>query len=235
MARIINPFEEEAYPPFIGMPADGLAFLRALKKNNNREWFEKNKVRFEYSLKEPFQSLLSEIGEQLRSFDPDIAVNPKKDLYRIYRDVRFSKDKSPYKSWIAAAFTFKGGNRKTDSCYYIHVGADDLIVGGGVWDQIPERLKNLRNAIDRDPQELRSIINAKGFKKLVGAIEGEALKTIPKGHNKDHPAADLLKMKQFLCGVTLKPEASLEKRFVKTAVDAFKTMTPFVRWLFENS
>ena len=235
MARITNPFEEEIYPPFLGMPKDALVFLRGLKRNNTREWFEKNKERFEQTVKDPFLSLLHEVGEQLHSFHASIVVDPKKNAYRIYRDIRFSKDKTPYKTWIAASFTFKGGDRKTSPGFYLHIGADELIIGGGLWDPIPEKLKRLRASIDANPKEMKSILGSAKFKQTFTALEGESLKSVPKGFEKDHPAAELLKRKQFLCSITLQPEASLKKQFVKTAVDTFKAMTPFVKYLFEKS
>lgn len=235
MAKLNNPFDIEIYPPFSGMPADALTFLRSLKKNNNREWFEKNKERFEHSVKEPFQSFLSDAAEKLSAFDKDITIDPKRNIYRIYRDIRFSKDKTPYKTWIAASFTFKDGSRKTSAGYYVHIAADEIIIGGGLWAPLPEQLKNIRDAISTHPNELRKILGQKDFKKLFGEIEGESLKTIPQGFEKDHPAADLIKMKQFLCSITREPEVSSSPKFLKIAVDAFKVMTPFIRYLFKHS
>lgn len=234
MQHNINPFEEDTYPPFIGMPKDTLTFLRALKKNNNREWFEKNKERFESSVKDPFYSLLHDVSEQLKNFDQGIHIDPKRSIYRIYRDMRFSKDKTPYKTWIAASFTFQSGDRKTSPGYYMHIAATEIIIGGGSWMPSSDQLKNIRYAISEHPDELRRILSENKFKKMFGALEGESMKTVPKGFDKDHPAADLLKMRQFLCSITREPEESLEKKFLKTAVEAFKTMTPFVKYLFEN-
>lgn len=235
MAKVINPFEEEIFPPFTGMPKDALVFLRGLKRNNNRPWFEKNKERYNASVVEPFRSLLQDLGEKLRTIDPDILVDPKKDVYRIYRDVRFSKDKTPYKTWIAASWTFRGGSRKTDPGFYVHIGAEEIFVGGGMWDQIPDKQKRLRKAIAADPAELTGIVEARAFRKRFGAIEGERLKLVPKGFDKEHPAAELLKMKQWLCGIEARPEASLEKQFVRLAADTYRAMIPFVRYLFEHS
>ncbi len=235
MAKVINPFEEEVFPPFTGMPKDALAFLRGLKKNNNKPWFEKNKQRFALSVKEPFQSFLPERGEKLRAVDPEIVVDPKKDIYRIYRDIRFSKDKTPYKTWIAASWTFRRGSRKTDPGFYVHIGAEEIFIGGGMWDQIPDKQKRLRKAIAADPEELTGIVEARDFRKRFGAIEGERLKLVPKGFAKDHPAAELLKMKQWLCGIEARPEASLEKQFVRLALDTCRAMIPFVRYLFDHS
>ena len=234
MLHITNPFEEDTWPPFDGLPKDALTFLRALKKNNNREWFEKNKERYESSVKLPFLSLLHDLNEQLKNFDQEIHIDPRRSVYRIYRDVRFSKDKTPYKTWIAASFTFQSGDRKTSPGFYMHVAATEIIIGGGSWAPSPEQLVNIRQAISGHPEELRRILSENKFKKIFGALEGESMKTVPKGFEKDHPAADLLKMRQFLCSITREPEESLDQKFLKTAVEAFKAMTPFVKYLFEN-
>ena len=198
MAKLINPFHEDTLPPFNGFPKDTLRFLRELKKNNNREWFAENKERYESQVKEPMLMLLASLASRMQVRQPDVVLEPKNAMYRIYRDVRFSQDKSPYKVWIAAAFTYRGFDRKNDAAFYFHITPEEFGVGGGLYAPPGDKLKNLRKAIDADPAPLRAILKDKSFRKYFGELEGEELSRVPQGYDKEHPDADLLKKKQFL-------------------------------------
>lgn len=235
MPRLINPFLEDAFPPFGGFPKDTLRFLRELKKNNTRAWFAENKERYERSVKEPMLALLAGIAARMQAFDPDIVLEPKKVMYRIYRDVRFSEDKSPYKEWVAAAFTYRGFDRKNDAAFYFHFSPEEFGVGGGLYVPQGDRLKNIRKAIDADASALRSILGEKSFKKYFGALVGEELARVPQGYDKDHPAVDLLKKKQFLSWKTLPVESITDVRMQDDLVKHFIAMAPFVRWLADHS
>ena len=124
MAKRINPFEQDVLPPFDGFPRDTLRFLRDLKKNNDRDWFNDNKQRYEQHVKAPMLQLLATLAVRMKAVEADIVLEPKKAMYRIYRDVRFSSDKSPYKTWIAAAFTYEGYDRKHDPAFYFHISPE---------------------------------------------------------------------------------------------------------------
>ncbi|MFZ1730997.1 MAG: DUF2461 domain-containing protein [Bacteroidota bacterium] len=235
MARQINPFHEDTLPPFSGFPADTLRFLRELKKNNTREWFAENKDRYEQNVKEPMQMLLGGLAARLFMVDPEIVIEPKKAMYRIYRDVRFSSDKSPYKIWIAAAFTFRGFDRKNDAAFYFHITPEELGIGGGLYAPQGDRLKNIRKAIDADAAPLRAILKDKKYKRFFGKLTGEELARVPQGYDKEHPALDLLKKKQFLCWQTLPVALVTEADLLDKLVEHFSAMSPFVRWLVDHS
>jgi uncharacterized protein (TIGR02453 family) len=235
MSRLINPFQEDTPPPFTGFPEDTMRFLHELKQNNNREWFAAQKERYERNVKEPMLTLLDTLATRLRAVDPEITLDPKKAMYRIYRDVRFSADKSPYKVWLAAAFTYHGFDRKHDAAFYFHIMPEEIGVGGGLYAPQGDRLKNIRRAIDADASALRDILASSLFTRYFGALEGEELKRVPMGFDKEHPDADLLRKKQFLCWrilpVSLVTEAALADRLQ----EHFVAMAPFVRWLVDHS
>jgi uncharacterized protein (TIGR02453 family) len=235
MALRVNPFEEEGYPPFDGFPADTRVFLRSLARNNNREWFEKNKRRYEESVKEPMLALLGSLALRVKKIDPDLAIEPRSSMYRIYRDIRFSKDKTPYKTHVAAAFTFSGLDRKYDAGYYFHVSPAEVGVGGGMYMPSGPALKNLRAAIDRDSSALRSILKHPKFKKLFGELYGESLTRVPQGYEKEHPDADLLKRKQFFCWADLDAGIVEGPEFEDVLMKHFEAMTPLVKYLAQHS
>ena len=234
MAKHVNPFESDDQPPFAGFPADALAFFRQLKKNNTREWFAEHKDRYEENVKQPMEALLATLSTKLRNVVPEIAIEPKKAIYRIYRDTRFSKDKTPYKTWCAASFSHTGRDRKTAPGYYFHFNDKELGIGGGLYAPMPEQLKNIRAAIDRDHTQLLAILADKKFKKLFGELDGELLTRVPQGFDKEHPAAELLRRKQFLCWTTTDPKVITEEAFVDTLVTHITAMAPLVRWLSEE-
>jgi uncharacterized protein (TIGR02453 family) len=231
MAKHVNPFLQDDMPPFAGFPEDALKFFRALKKNNTREWFAENKARFDANVRGPMESLLAALAVRLQSRVPDLAIEPKKAIYRIYRDTRFSKDKTPYKTWCAASFSLAGQDRKTAPGYYFHFNDKELGIGGGLYAPLPAQLKALRAAIDRDPKPLLATVAEKSFKKLFGELDGEVLARVPQGYDKEHPSADLLRMKQYLCWVTMDPKIILDEDLLAILADHVIAMTPLVRWL----
>ncbi len=235
MAKTINPFDLHDAPPFAGFPEDALKFFRQLKKNNTREWFAENKERFESSVKEPMESLLSTLAEGVRSIDPAIVIDPKKSLYRIYRDTRFSKDKTPYKLWIAASFTHAGKNKTNDPGFYFHVSADEVGIGGGLYMPMPDQLRRLRAVLDTRARELRAILAEKTFRARFGELQGETLSRVPQGYDKEHPDADLLKMKQFFCWASLDAKSACSPDLPDLLLKHIAAMHPLVRWLLAHA
>ena len=235
MAAKVNPFEEEGFPPFDGFPPDTKPFLRALAKNNTREWFEKNKDRYEESVKEPMLALLSSLSVRVKKIDPDIVIEPKKAMYRIHRDIRFSNDKTPYKTHAAAAFTFSGLNRKVDAAYYFQVSPGEVGVGGGMYMPDNAALKKIRASIDRDSSELRSIMKAPQLKRMYGEMYGDSLSRVPQGYDKDHPDADLLRRKQFFCWADIDPAEIDGAGFEDVLLKHFSAVTPLIKYLVRNS
>ena len=234
MAKHVNPFNTDDQPPFSGFPADALVFFRQLKKNNTREWFAKNKERFDDAVRRPMEALLETLAASLRGAVPEIAIEPKKAIYRIYRDTRFSKDKTPYKTWCAASFSHAGRDRKTAPGYYFHFNDTELGIGGGLYAPMPDQLKALRTAIDRDPTPLLAILADRKFKKLFGELDGELLVRVPQGFDKEHPSEELLRRKQFLCWTTSDPQIICDEGFVALLASHIQAMAPLVRWLTEN-
>ena len=216
---------------FPGFSPDARAFLRELAANNNRDWFLQNKTRYEQSVRAPLIELVHELGTELDRCSPGYVTDPRKAVYRIYRDVRFSKDKSPYKTHAAAVFAFRGPEKHAGAGYYFHFSADELLVGGGVYAPGSAELLKIRRRIAADPDELRAIVANRMFKKLFTGIEGERLKRIPKGFPRDHPAADLLVYKQFLAGAVL-PASEIESPGVAAAITKhFQAIAPFIQYL----
>jgi uncharacterized protein (TIGR02453 family) len=227
------PLEETFYPPFDGFPRSGIDFLRKLKKNNNREWFHKHKEEYEENVKFPMQCLIATVREKMHDAAPDFDFNPKKSIFRIHRDVRFSKNKAPYKTNIAAAFDMRGKKSPTETPgLYVGIEPGSLFIGGGLYIPMGEQLKAIRKSIVEKPQEFLAVINDKKFKKQFGGIMGERLSRPPLGFPKDHAMIEHLKHKQFFVGVESEDESQCySKKFAATVAGVFTDCMPLVRWL----
>jgi len=208
------------------IPKDTIVFLRELKLNNNRDWFNKNKQRFN-SIQSGVKEFANEVNESLKKSD-DIE---KLKIFRIYRDLRFSKDKTPYKKNIGMAFhrakpELRGG-------YYLELSADESFVAVGFWNPNKEDLLRIRKEIEVDGQEFESVINDRKIKDIWGEIKGQEVKTSPKGFNKDHQHIDLIKKKQFIFIKKLKEEDILDEIFQKKLVSYFISIRPFFDYMSE--
>ncbi len=214
-------------------PKEGLQFLRSLKRNNNREWFLEHKSIYEARVKKPMEDLIQAMAEEFATFAPEMVASPKASAYRIYRDTRFSKDKSPYKTQVAAIFPRAGLSKHEGAGYYLHISPTELLVGGGLYMPLPEDLNGIRKHIAENPKKFLGIVADRRFRKLFGTIEGEQLSRVPRGFPVDHPAAQYLKYKQFLASRTFEPGTSTQPGFHRLVVDTFKAMLPFIRFLNE--
>ena len=224
--------ELELYPPFEGFPKKGLSFLRALKRNNNRPWFEKHKEDYEQFVKLPMQSLISDLQGPFRGFAPEYDLNPKRSIFRIYRDVRFSKDKSPYKTNVAAHFVLRGKPKGVaGSGYYLHIEPGEIYLGAGIYMPEPDQLKKIRRAIAQRSEEFLDIHTEPAFKKTFGPMYGECLVRVPAGFAPDHPMAEHLKRKHYFVGLSWPEERSPKPRFVKDVARIFELSSPLVRFL----
>ena len=207
---------------------ESIKFLANLKKNNNRDWFTKNKpeyVKRHQNMIEFADGLLGLMNKH----DKIETESGKKSMMRIYRDVRFSKDKSPYKvNW---GMGFKRATKSLRGSYYFHVEPGSSFIGGGFWGPEPSDLKRIREDIANNDKPLRKILASKSFLDTFGILEGEQVKTAPKGFAKDHPAIDLLKYKQFLIGRKFTDKEILAPDFHKKANDTFKAMRPFFDYM----
>lgn len=211
-----------------------LQFLTKLKKNNSREWFNAQRADYE-TAKENFTELVNQILSQAGKFDQDIAVLTYKDcIFRINRDVRFSKNKDPYKTNMAAYFV-KGGKKSWLAGYYFHCEpGGKSFIGGGLYGGEPDQIKKVRQEIDYNWEDFKAILNNKKFKKTFGDLsrqEGMSLVREPKGYDKDNPAIDYIKLKNFIVSVPVTDEELTEKQLVKKIINCFATMQPLMQFL----
>jgi len=222
--------DEEFFPPFEGFPEEGIAFLRQLKKNNNREWFAANKLRYEEQVKLPMLSLIAALKGPLSGIVPEIEINPKKNIFRIYRDTRFSKNKLPYKTHVAAVFHLRG-HWEESAGFYLHIEPDGVYAGGGIYMPDGPQLKKLRRAIATRPEEFLAIVRDKSFVKTFGTLEGEKLQRAPLGYAPDHPMVEWLKFKQFFTGVEWSPETCFRRKFPDAVASLYGELAPLIRFL----
>ena len=218
---------------FPGFPPETLKFLKGLKKNNNREWFNARKDVYEASVKEPMSQLILALGEEVEEFAPGFVIDPKKVTYRIYRDTRFSNDKTPYKTHVAGIFAPSALPKHVGAAFYFHFSPQEVLVGGGLYRPDPKSLLSIRKRLSAEHNDYRKIISSKTFKKLFGEVEGERLKQAPKGFSPDDPAADLLMQKQFLCGGSLEPAIVETPKFQRELIKHFKALAPWIHWINE--
>lgn len=216
---------------FPGFPEEARKFLSQLKAHNTREWFQPRKQIYEEKVKAPMVELVLALGEALREIAPEFDTDPKKAVYRIYRDVRFSRDKSPYKTHVAAMFGPRGLIKHASAGTYFHFSDDEVLVAGGIYAPGPQELLAVRRHLAANAEEFRRITSDRGFRKMFGDVEGEKLKRVPKGFATDHPEADLLVFKQFLVAGKLAPEIVETPKFQKEILKRFTTMLPFLRFL----
>ncbi len=205
-------------------------FLKALKKNNNRDWFNKNKQLYEDARKD-FEIFLDELIHRITDFDPTlIGLQPKDCMFRIYKDVRFSKDKTPYKTNMGAAIN-EGGRKMPIPGYYFHLEPGGCFLAGGLYMPTPDKLFAVRNAIVSRKGEFRKIFNSKVFKKNVKELWKDTLKTAPKGFPKDHPDIEYLKYKSFISYQDMSDEQALSPKCLSYSVKVFKAMKPLIDFL----
>ena len=230
----IPEFELDFYPPFEGFPPEGITFLRRLKRNNRREWFQQHKDEYEQHVRLPMQSLISALQLHFRSFAPEYDLNPKRSMFRIYRDVRFSRNKDPYKTHVAAHFVLRGKPKGVEgSGYYLHVEPGEIYLGGGIYMPDGDQLKRIRRQIAEQQDEFIIIVKNRDFRRLFGTIEGDRLQRIPPGYPADHPMAEWLKLKQFFVGLSWPEKKCYSRSFVDDAARVFERATPFVKFLNE--
>ncbi len=214
------------------LQASTVTFLQELATNNNREWFDANRDKYT-AAKEDFEVVVTDIIKGLAKTDADFSELKAKDcIFRIFRDVRFGKDKTPYKPNFGAAFS-KSGRKGSGAGFYLHIEpGGKCFIGGGLWQPEPDALKKIRQEIDYNFDDFTKIINDKKFKKLFSEIEGEKLKKVPAGYAEDNPAIEYLKHKSFVVGHKgLADEELTSKSLVKDVVNIFDTMKPFINFL----
>ena len=214
-----------------GFPPEARTFLADLKANNNRDWFQPRKEIFEQKVKAPLTELVLALGEALRETAPELETDPKKAIYRIYRDVRFSHDKSPYKTHVAAIFGPRGVCKHAGAGTYFHFSADEVLVAGGVYEPGSPELLAVRRHLAENADDFRDILANRAFRRTFGDMVDERLKRVPKGFSAGHPAADLLVYKRFIVVDRLPPDIVETPKFHRELLKRFALMLPFIRFL----
>lgn len=209
-----------------GISKNTMQFLKDLAKNNNKEWFTKNKGRYEEA-KAEFEAFVGAVIKNVAKFDPPIGeLEAKKCVFRIYRDTRFSKDKTPYKANMGAILTPGPGKMHNRAGYYIHLEPGKSFLAGGAYEPDGPWLSKIRQEIDYNAKDFKKILNAAAFKKHFGELGGEKLKTVPKGYAKDHPELSLLQHKSFLMMNKVDDKTVQSDGYLKHITDVYKSMKP---------
>ncbi|MGZ3919683.1 MAG: DUF2461 domain-containing protein [Bacteroidia bacterium] len=212
----------------VSITSSNLEFLKQVKKNNNRDWFNAHKERYLTELKN-IELFADALLEEMNKHDVIETVSGKKSLHRIYRDVRFSKDKTPYN--IHWGGSFSRATKARRGTYYFHIEPGNTFVAGGFWGPNPEDLKRIRDEFSYDPGPFRKILKSKTFTKTFGKLQGERIKTTPKGFDANDAAIDLLRFKQFQLIKKFTDKEALDKNFMKEVNTAFKNMRPFLDYM----
>jgi len=219
-------------PVFSGFTTESIQFLADLAMNNERSWFQPRKADYERLLKQPLEELCVVVDERFAAAGIPLRADPARSPFRIYRDVRFSKDKSPYKTNISASFPYAAPG-DPDAGGYFHFQPGNMYVGGGCWHPAPERLAAWRTAIDRDPARVHGAVDDPSFVASFGEVGGERLKRVPTGYAADHPDAELLKLKDVTFGRRLSDEEALSPDLPDILAEAFRPAVPVMRLLAE--
>ena len=212
---------------------DTLRFLRALKRHNDREWFAARRDVYERDVRGPMIALIERLARDFPTFAPEIVASPKVSLYRIYRDTRFSEDKSPLKTQVAASFRWRGADKGRAAGLYLEVNPGWVWMGGGFYAPEPQDLVRIRTHIAETFPEIRRITRAAAFRRTVGEVDGERLTRVPRGFAKEDPAAEYLKLRYFLAGREFPPEFATSTKFYATLLATYKAIMPLVRFLNE--
>jgi uncharacterized protein (TIGR02453 family) len=216
---------------FPGFPAQALEFLGALEENNRREWFEPRKHIYEEQVRAPMLELVAALNARMSSFAPDFVREPERAVYRIYRDLRFSPDKTPYKTHIAAVFTRRGFEKHAGAGYYFSVSPTEIEVAGGVYMPSPEELRAIRLHIIENHAEFNRILDRPALHKTMGVLQGEELCRVPKGFPGDHPATSLVRHKQWLLWRMLDPALATTPKLFVEILTRFRALAPFIDFL----
>jgi uncharacterized protein (TIGR02453 family) len=210
--------------------AETLKFLRALKRNNRREWFNAHKDDYEAHVRAPMTAMVERLAADFRSFAPELVASPKVSIYRIYRDTRFSENKAPYKTHAAAVFPTRGLPKHEGAGLYFHVSHEDVWIGGGMYAPPPPQLHAVREHIAANVRQLRAIVESPAFRRRV-TLEGEKLSRVPRGFPKDHEAAEYLKFRYFIAGAEFPAEIAASPQFYRTVLAVFREVLPLSRFL----
>jgi uncharacterized protein (TIGR02453 family) len=210
---------------------DALIFLEELHYNNDRAWFAENKPRYERVLKEPFRVIVAEVITRMQRVDPDLQCTPEQAIFRIYRDVRFARDKSPYKDY-ASAYIASGGRKWHDvPGLYVHFSWEEALVSGGAYQPDKDKIDGIRRALVKDPRGFARIVGAREFKRLFGELEGDRLKRVPPEWREAAERQPYVANKEWYCASTMEPEFALREDLVDRLMEYYKAARPLNRFL----
>ena len=207
---------------------EALTFLRNLAKHNDRAWFQPRKEQFEAELKEPMLASVRKVTEAMLDFAPQFVRPAEKCLFRIYRDTRFSNDKRPYKTHVAAWWSHQGLEKTSGAGYYFHVSPKEVIVAAGAYMPEKDQLAQIRHWLLEHHAEFRKLLQSPKMRKHFDEFEGNALTRPPKGFPCDHPGMDLIRCKQWGIAATLPAATALKKDFAATLIKYFRIAAPVV-------
>jgi len=219
---------------FTGFPKDLFTFLKQLAKHNNREWFHDHKVRYKESIVEPMCEFISAMGERFEKQGLRFIADARPhggSMFRIYRDTRFSNDKRPYKTHAACHFRHEAGKDAHAPGFYVHLEPGAVFFGGGIWMPPNPILDQIRHTIVENPTAWKRIIGNATFKKRFGEIQGDGLKRVPAGYDKEHPFAEDLKRKSFFVMQDGTEKLAQSPQFIQQVDQAFKTAGPLMKYL----
>ena len=208
-------------------------FLAELRMNNDREWFQENKGRYESDVLGPLRDFVSDFAGPLKDISPHFVADPRPvggSVFRIYRDVRFSKDKTPYKTQAALHFRHEVGKEVHGPGYYLHLEPGDVFAGVGIWHPESKTLGKIRDSIATNPERWKRIVGAQGFSERY-RLEGESLKRPPKGYDADHPLIEDLKRKDFVATTSFSQEQACSSDFMGRYAEACHTASPLMELL----
>jgi uncharacterized protein (TIGR02453 family) len=222
------PHKPELSPRF---PTGATRFLRALTRHNEREWFREHRSEFDELIDAPMNAVIDRLAIDFRTFLPDLIASPRVSRYRIYRDTRFSENKAPLKNHVAAVFPSRFLPRHEGPGLYFEIASTWVYAGGGIYMPQPEILQLLREHIAARHRELTRIVEAPTFRRMFGAIQGDRLSRMPRGFPPDHPAGELLRLKQVLIGREWPASFASSPRFYPELLRTFRTVAPIIKFL----
>jgi len=221
-------------PGFKGLPKDFFVFFKDLSKQNERAWFEENKQRYKDSVVAPLSDFIAAMAPCVAKISKHFTVDPRPNggsMFRIYRDVRFSKDKRPYKESAGVHFRHALGRDAHVPGFYMHFAPDEVFFGGGIWMPESDALNKIRRTIADKPKAWKKIVDDKAFAKTFGTVRGDALVRPPKGFDPEHPAIEDIKRKSFFAMKESAPKAALSGSFADEVEGAFRTAKPLMKFL----
>jgi uncharacterized protein (TIGR02453 family) len=207
-------------------------FLKDLQKNNRREWFEENRERYERDVKEPLQAFIVDFAQPLGGISRHFVANPRRSLYRIHRDVRFSRDKSPYKTNAALHFRHERAADAHAPGFYLHLEPGSVFAGVGIWRPDTPSQARIREAIVADPAGWKRIVGAKKFREKM-ELAGDSLQRPPRGVDAEHPLIEHLKRKDFIGIASFTEKEAVSAGFLERYAETCRVAAPFVRFLTE--